>query len=185
MIWTCIPYCPRDVADGADLGWAYNAFADRFPDTDWMCVLDHDVWQTTKSWYRVLEQAVAAHPAAGAFVATVSRLNPDKSGWQMSGPELADADSYRFHWEAGHARLRGFGAKAIDVTDIEQQGWKPLSGAAFCVSLAAWRAIGGAPSGFSQVDWAIHRRLRAAGFKVYHLPGWLVGHHFNRDRSWT
>lgn len=177
MIWVCTPYA-RD--DTRDLGTAYNDYMTRFPDADWVCFLDHDVTQTHKQWYHLLEWSVAhTKPEDGAFVATVSRLNPAKSSWQMAGEALRQEPDIRAHWEEGARRHKEFGAFRVDVTDIEAQGFKPLSGAAFCVRVQAWRAMGGAPEGFLQVDWAIHRQLKAAGYRIYHLPGWYVFHWFN------
>lgn len=185
VIWNFVPYCPANEGApdfvGSDLGAAYNRYIEPLPSGDWACFLDHDVMQTTRKWYRLLEQATVALPGAGAFVATASRLNPTLSGWQMAGLEFSDCDDIVRHWREGERRYQHYGAAAVDVTDIEdKKPCAPLSGAGFCVSVDAWRAVGGAPSGFAQVDWRIHRLLREGGYRIYHLPGWYIYHWFKR-----
>jgi GT2 family glycosyltransferase len=186
MIWNFVPYCPlNEGAEGVvgkDLGTMYNRYIEPVPAGDWACFLDHDVMQTTRYWYRLLEQATKALPDAGVFVAATNRLNPLRSAWQMAGEALETCDDITVHWQEGHARYSKYGAEVVDVTDIEDSSSLvvPLSGTAFCVSVDAWRAVGGAPSGFTQVDWRIHRRMREGGYRVYLLPGWYVYHWFRR-----
>jgi GT2 family glycosyltransferase len=166
---------------GRDLGWAYNREMLRTPDdSDWVCLLDADTMPTTKIDFRdILEAAIAAEPEAGAFLAVTNRLSRTCSAWQMIN-ELPDNDfNILHHLEAGKERTQRFGAELQDVTNIDvNSSYAPLSGFAFVVQKATWRAMGGFLEGRGMygIDWDAHRRIRATGKRIYLLKGWYVFH---------
>jgi GT2 family glycosyltransferase len=179
MIYPMIPWCPDDIRGGRDLGWAYNQFASIVPDDDWFLFMDGDALPTsTKLWLRLLEKAVLLQPDAGAFVPMTTGLNLQMSGWQMLLDLNGTHDLEAFYRE-GWARWHSKGVQMVDVTDIEEENpnYRPFSGVAFLIQKRTWVEIDGSPEGkMAFNDWAIHRKLRAAGKRVYLLPGWVVYH---------
>ncbi len=184
-----MPFCHRHEGDprGEDLGDAYNNYMELIPDADWVCFMDHDICQTTRSWFRLIEDAIEAKPSAGAFVPMVSRLNRSKSGWQMIPGCDIENDSMRHHWGVGNDRFREHRGRLRDVTDVEfeddNNGYKPFSGCAFVVAKSTWNLLGGAKHSFLQVDWDLHRRIRELGKRIYLIESWYIYHWFSLDKN--
>lgn len=187
-IWTMIPYCHRDepakpvgtVGQGNDLGHAYNRCMALIPEGDWACFIDHDVFFTTKVWFRQIEEAIQQQPDAGMFCAFTNRLSASKSQWQMIGdPTEEDVKALRVY---GGKIERRFGARLREVTtDKQRKGLQPNSGFFMVISKATWTLIGGAPHGKGQVDYAIHRAIEKAGKKIYLIEGLFLYHWFRPD----
>jgi hypothetical protein len=170
--------CRPDAGEpqGYDIGCGYNELFWHFDPDCWLCVMDQDVCQTTRTtWDRLLRKAIGEHPEAGAFCAMTNRLMRWVSSWQMVPEEYEYERDIVKHFALGARLAKEHGTKTIDVTDIEQAGHKPLSGMAFVIQQKAWMQIGPITR-IRECDWEIHRRLRAAGRRVYLLPGWYVFH---------
>lgn len=189
-LWTLIPYCHRQEGSppGYDVGLAYNQSMALVPDGDWAVILDHDVSFTSRTWFRLVEEAIRTQPDAGAFVPVTNRLVPTLSGWQMAQEVDVQNNDMVYHWSIGHARRSQFGASVQDVTDIDKHGGAALfSGFCFIVSKATWTLIGGAQegSGMYGVDWGIHDRIRSHGKRVYLLPGLYLYHWYKYDKRFS
>lgn len=183
-IWNFVPYCPHSEGKppGMDIGMVYNEYMALVPSGDWATFMDHDIALTSKKWFRLVEHAIRQHPEAGAFVAMTNRLNKAKSGWQITDRIDPNNGVMADHRALGEDLARSPGSTLRDVTNIEDDGWCPLSGFFFVVSKSAWETIGGAPEGhgLNWVDWSIHQRLRAAGLRVYLIEGLYVYHWHSR-----
>jgi GT2 family glycosyltransferase len=185
-----IPVCPEHAGKkpGTDLGWAYNKMASVVPDGDWILFIDGDALNvSTRYWFRLIERAIAKEPEAGAFVPYTTGLAHSMSGWQMLKHLHGTHDLAAF-WKEGWERFTKYGIQMTDVTDIEDinRNYRPFSGVSFCVSKRTWLEIGGSPEGsFTFNDWAIHRKIRAAGKRVYLIKGWLVYHFGHQLRQYS
>ena len=181
-IWTMIPYCHRDEGEssGNDLGHAYNRCMQLIPDDDWACFIDHDVFFTTKTWFRMIEEAIAQQPDAGMFCARTNRLSKSHSQWQMLGdPTQENVKALRVY---GGKVERKFGASLRDVTtDKQRRRMCPSSGFLMVISKATWTLIGGSQHGNVQVDYTIHRAIEKAGKKIYLIEGLFLYHWFRPD----
>lgn len=178
-IWVLVPWCLRSQRSrdgGIDIGAAYDDYMGliREPD-DWGLLLDHDAAFTTRSWYRVVERAVASRPDAGMFVAKTNRLRPRRSGWQMHGDPNCH-DMVELH-RVGMELEDRYGSQVRDVTTDEiRKSRRPASGFFMCIQKRTWDEMGGAPSGFRGVDYQIHQRIEALGKRIYLLEGVLMYH---------
>lgn len=151
-------------ATDRNLGAAYNRAMALVPEDDWAAFFDHDMMLTTREWYPQLEEAVAFQPGAGAFVAMTNRI---AAPWQQIG-DPNNHDVYH-HRQFGAERL-----KARTLLDITHT--KGFGGVLFCVSKAAWQAVGGFPDGLLCVDHGLHFKLQRAGYKVWLLESLYVYH---------
>lgn len=150
-----------------NLGRAYNAEMDRLPEGDWAIFVDHDVLVgLTRDWYRLIAEAVAAIPDAGAFVAVTNRID---AVWQRA--DEADRENHDIGYHTGLALQRARRRTVLDITET-----KGFGGATFAVSKAAWRAAGGFADGMLCVDHSLHFGLQRAGRRVYLLESLYVYH---------
>lgn len=179
MIYPALPHCPSADGDpkGRDVGLAYNRFMALLAPEDWAVLIDHDTMVCSRAWFPLLETAIAEHPEAGAFVPVTNRLDRKKSGWQLAADPGPLEMNIERHYEAAEKHRLRYGANAVDVTDVEEEGkGRPFSGFWFAVQKRTWTLIDGAPRGWRTIDWQIHRRIRAAGKRVFLLPGIYVFH---------
>ena len=149
-----------------NLGAAYNRAMALLPDGGWAVMIDHDAMNTTREWFRLIAEAIAFLPEAGAFVAVTNRID---AFWQRA--EEADIDNHDigYHTAIGTARLAR--RTLLDITET-----KGFGGVLFAVSKAAWREAGGFADGMLCVDHSLHFGLRRAGRRVYLLDGLYVYH---------
>lgn len=165
---------------GNDLGHAYNRGMALIPDGDWACFIDHDAYFTTKTWFRLIEEAIAQQPDAGMFCARTNRLTQRKSKWQMIGdPAENNIKKLRYY---GIRLEEKFGSELREVTTRKQRGGlEPNSGFFMVISKTTWTLIGGAQHGKGRVDYAIHEAIQKAGKKIYLIMGLFMYHWFRSD----
>jgi GT2 family glycosyltransferase len=172
---------------GGDLGHAYSKNMRLIGVDDWAVFQDHDAMPCNRRWFDLIEDAIAQEPEAGAFVAVTNRLDRAKSDWQMTLEEevRTDENDMHEHWRVGLSRRERFEGELVDVTDIEDVGVsRPFSGFSFAISRRTWDEIDGWNlHGFYQVDWAIHRRIRELGRRIFLIPAWYVYHWFRWDKT--
>lgn len=162
MILTMMPY-----ASDRNLGRAYNEAMAILPEDAWAVFLDHDAMHTTREWYRLIEEAVAFLPDAGAFVAVTNRID---AAWQRATETDPENHDIGYHTRIGLERLKR--RTLLDITET-----KGFGGVCFAVSKAAWRQL---PTGFADgllcVDHSLHFGLQRAGRSVYLLENLYVYH---------
>lgn len=150
-----------------NLGAAYNEAMALLPDGSWAVFTDHDsIVGLTREWFRVIADAVAFQPEAGAFVAVTNRID---AAWQRA--EEADRDNHDIGYHTAVALERLKRRTLLDITDT-----KGFGGVCFALSKTAWAEAGGFADGLLCVDHSIHFRLRAAGRRVYLLENLYVYH---------
>lgn len=192
MIYTCIPYAPKE--HDRDLAWAYNKFMEMLPnDDDWGCFIDHDAMFTTYDWYHQLCEIVKNHPEYSCFTSMVNR---EYTAWQI--PKGVDEDNHDvfYHRRLG-ARLstENYG-KVKDVTacadlpeppKVAPPATSPLSGTLIMYKKSVWKDIP-----FRQykkdsifgVDNLIHIDVRDKGYKVGLMTG-IYLYHWHRPTKAT
>lgn len=150
-----------------NLGAAYNAEMARLHDDDWAVFIDHDaIVGLTRDWFRVVAEAVAFLPQAGAFVAVTNRID---AVWQRAAEVDPNNHDIGYHTAAALARLTQ--RTLLDITET-----KGFGGVCFAVSKTAWRAAGGFADGLLCVDHSLHFGLQRAGKRVYLLEALYVYH---------
>lgn len=161
MIVPMMPY-----ASDMNLGRSYNECMDRLRHDDWACFLDHDAMHTTRDWFRLIEEAIAFQPGAGAFVAVTNRID---AVWQRAAESDRENHDIGYHTRIGLARLKK--RTLLDITDT-----KGFGGVCFAVSRRGWLAAGGFADGLLCVDHSLHFGLQRAGLTVWLLENLYVYH---------
>lgn len=174
MIYTFVPYCPPDVGEGRDLGYAYNRCMGLIGADDWALFLDHDAMFLTPDWYPQVCGVVERHPDAGLFTAVTNRVgNPAQV---VRHPALIDSHDVVKHRELARRRREAYRHRTLDVTRSRAY----VSGVVLLLSKRAWEAVRARNgTGFERgfyVDNALHRDVAAAGFGVRIMEGVYVYH---------
>lgn len=170
MIITSTPYCPASEGaapePGRDYGYAINCVMERLREHDWLFLYEHDLFLTTRTWYRRLERAVLQKPNAGFF--TVMRY-PAVTAW--SAPQEAKPGQYdiRYHRKLGAQIEKAYEGRVDDVTEYEKLPSGLATAGIFLVKKAVWAEVGGFKAGFKEekIDYDFHNRVRATGRKCY------------------
>ncbi len=149
-----------------NLGRAYNDAMALLPDDGWAVFIDHDAMNTTREWFRLIAEAIAFKPDAGAFVAVTNRID---CAWQRAQETDRENHDIGYHTRIGLARLKR--RTLLDITDT-----KGFGGVCFALSKAAWREAGGFADGLLCVDHSIHFGLQRTGRRIYLLEGLYVYH---------
>lgn len=162
MILTMTPF-----ALDRNLGRAYNEAMAALPGGSWAIFVDHDAMVgLTREWYRVITDAIAFKPDAGAFVAVTNRID---AAWQRA--EEADRENHDIGYHTRLALDRLQRRTLLDITDT-----KGFGGVCFALSRAAWAQAGGFADGLLCVDHSIHFGLQRCGRRVYLLEALYVYH---------
>jgi len=179
MIHTYIPYCPSDIDDGKNLGFAYNTFMKLIGEDDWACFLDHDAMFTTPDWYRQLESAIEKYPDAGEFCVCTNRIGNLRQ--LHADPSVANFSHN--HDMMLHRRIGAELQKQnyLEVIEYKKKEGRGLSGVALLTSKRAWNLVGGFSDGFLGVDWDYTFRCANKGLKNYILRGVYV-YHWYREK---
>jgi hypothetical protein len=150
-----------------NLGRAYNDAMALLPDGGWAIFTDHDaIVGLTREWYRLIAEAIAFRPDAGAFVAVTNRID---ATWQRAGEADRENHDIGYHTRIAIERLKR--RTLLDITKT-----KGFGGVCFALSKAAWRDAGGFADGLLCVDHSIHFGLQRAGRRIYLLEGLYVYH---------
>jgi GT2 family glycosyltransferase len=174
MIHTYIPYCPKDLEGGKDLGLAYNKFMEIVPDDDWVCFLDHDATWTTRDWYHQLEEIIERNPDVGLLTTVTNRIgNPHQLITKFLDRD--NHDIYR-HREVGKKLQQSLRHHLVDVTDGQL-----ISGVVLLLKKSTWKKVGGFKDGFLSVDNDMHSKVKNAGMKVCIMSGVYVYHWYRGD----
>lgn len=150
-----------------NLGRAYNNAMGLLPEGGWAIFTDHDaIVGLTRDWFRLIAEAIAFKPEAGAFVAVTNRID---ATWQRASE--ADPENHDIGYHTAIALERKRRRTLLDITDT-----KGFGGVCFAVSKDAWRAAGGFADGLLCVDHSLHFGVRRAGRRVYLHEGLYVYH---------
>lgn len=173
MIYTNIPYCPKE--HGKDIGLAYNKFMELLKPDDYAIFLDHDAMWTTYTWYHQIEENLAKRPQIEAFTCLTNRVF---CKWQLANVDRKSNDIV-YHREMGELILeknRGI------VTEQTTNHW--MSGMMIGLKKSAWLKMGKFKSGMLGVDNRFHQSLRRMGIKLWLMNDTYVYHYYsNSDLS--
>jgi hypothetical protein len=172
MIFVNIPYCPKDIKEGYDLGWAYNRFMETIGQDDWAVFLDHDAMFTTSNWYRQIEATISTvHPKC-ALTGMTNRVG---CPWQVVPGINKKNHDIRYHRNVG----RICASKDKALRDMTKQS--PMSGVLIILSKQAWSAGAKFESGFFGVDNSLHLAMRRIGGHIWLMPSLYVYHWYRGD----
>jgi len=171
MIYTHIPYCPKD--RGKDIGFSYNNFMKLLGEDDWACFLDHDAMFTTKDWYHQLQDIIDTNPEVGLFSAMTNRIGnmPQK----LIGINSENHD-IKYHREIGKKLQQMY----YSSLQLEHGNWR-ISGVVILISKQIWKTVGGFKSGFLSVDNDIHNKCIEHNIPVGIMNGVYVYHWYRGD----
>lgn len=184
-IWNFIPYCHYDKGK-KDLAQSYRHYMELIPDKDWAVLMDHDIFITTKQWFRVCESAIERYPNAGMFTCLTSRhLRPHRAKWKVF-PGLNNCFDVRRLASIGEALYKKQKNKFKEVTTTEQRnGGNYTTGYFMLIRKAAWSIIEPyvKQHGRGNIDHSIHKEMEKAGLKIYLMEGLLVFHYAKAGRK--
>lgn len=153
-----------------NIGKAYNTFASIVPKGAWICFMDADTIPTTPDYGTLIENIITANPKVEAFTCVTNRIG---CPWQIAEGSDWGNDDMRYHRQFGLEQKNKYNVFIEDVTDKKHV----MSGHFMCIKKAVWDKIGGAPEkGMLGVDNEIHRRIKAAGIRLYLAKGLYVYH---------
>lgn len=164
---------------GADknLGATYNRLMLNV--TDWVCFLDHDILNVNPSWYHIL-LSVTKHLGhdAGWITGVTNRI---ACPYQYC-PDAPKGDDILDHMRYAKRRFTTHEANAylIDPNAITLE----FSGFMILTHRAAWEVAGGFCDGFLGVDNDYHKKLIAAEYRTYVLPGLYMYHIYGAKNQW-
>jgi len=167
---TVVAAIPYDVE--RNLGRAYNGAMEDAEPGQWVAFLDHDAMLTTGHWRQQLTRAIADNPHAGLITAVTNRIGCRR----QVAPGCPDGHRLHEHWDFGRRMVDAHGSAAVDVT-----GGPRMSGVLLCLSRETWERIGGFRNGFFGVDNRAHESVKAAGLRVYMMPGLYLYHWYRGD----
>ena len=172
MIYTNIPYAPKECGN-KNLGCAYNKFMEMLPnDDDWACFLDHDAMFTTSTWYLQLNDIIEKYPDAGAFTCRTNRcaVRPQLIG----GIDNTNHDIL-YHRQIGEYLQEKY---YDDVWNFHsrRKPYELFSGSLIVVKKSAWEKIGGFVDGMFHVDSKFRIDINANEIPFYIMNGVYVYH---------
>lgn len=164
-IWYNVPWSSEK-----NLGKAYNEFAALVPDDAWICFMDADTIPTTSDYGALIESIIRQNPEAEAFTCVTNRIG---CPWQIAEGSDWESDDMRYHRRFGMSCHMLHGATLEDVTDKKHL----LSGQFICITKKLWNDIGGVKEdGMLGIDNDLHRRIKAAGRRLFLSKGLYVYH---------
>lgn len=155
-----------------NLGRAYNGAMETAAIGEWVAFLDHDAMFTTGHWRQQLRDAIDANSDAGLITAVTNRIGCRR----QIAPGCPDGHRLGDHFGFGAGLVEAHGSAVVDVT-----GGPRISGVLLCLSRETWERIGGFRDGFFGVDNRVHEAVRAAGLRVYMMPGLYLYHWYRGD----
>lgn len=158
-----IPYEP-----GRQLGFAYNRCMESVK--DWVLFMDQDLFICNPHWYDICLNAIneVGHKA-GWITCKTNRILCKQQKQPLE--EGQDTDNVLDHIKISRKLWEEHGNSIVDIGKAGN-----FSGFFMLTHKKAWEDVGGFIDGFSKVDVTYSKRLRAAGYKRYVLPGLYVYH---------
>lgn len=153
-----------------NLGRAYNKAFEGIPDTDWVCLLDHDVMFLTPDAIGLMHEYVRSYPETGIFTCFTNRVHPLATEQLLDGT-VNENTCIKYHTERAYNQKR-FG---ITVKEINHA----ISGYLMLVSKKTWNEIK-----FPQylkclgVDNLFSQEILNAGKKIYRMDSVYIFHSY-------
>lgn len=183
MIYTHIPYCPKD--KGKDLGYAYNKFMEKLDPEDWAVFLDHDAMFTTYNWYHQIEEIINNYSDIGAIYATTNGTSHKNQLCLVTGLDLNDKRNiYNVHDIKLHRKIGKKIQEKNKLTMTNAENFNPLSGMVIIIQKQTWTEIGGCKSGFLGVDNDIFRKVKKLKNKRVYIAEGLYVYHWYREENY-
>ncbi len=153
-----------------NIGRSYNKSMSLIGDGDWACFLDGDAVHTTTYFGKRIEEIIKANPSFSLFTCYTNRIG---CPYQIApGVDLKSNDQ-AYHRILGEKIWDSNKSKVIDIT--HEVGL--LSGVLILINKDAWSKAGKfKEEKMLGIDNDIHKKVRAAGFKVGLMKGIYVQH---------
>jgi GT2 family glycosyltransferase len=172
MIHIKIPF-----AEDKNLGWAYNQAFDNVPESDWVCLIDHDVLFLTPDAINLMYEYVRSFPETGIFTCFTNRIHP-LSVEQLLNGQVSENFSIDFHTQLAYNQKR-FG---VTVTEIKHV----ISGFLMLVSKQTWEKIKFPEHGKCLgVDNLFSQGVLNEGKKIYRMDSLYVWHSYRMTNGIT
>lgn len=162
---------------GRKLARAYNR-AMETATTEWVLLLDWDLFACNPFWYDMCVEAVkqveGAKPPAGVITCVTNRIgNP-----AQKATDAPESDDVLEHMRYAKALYGRYGNEVKRIPGA-------LSGFFMLTNKTAWRAAGGFDEGRQRllgVDNFYSRDLNRAGYALYGMPGLYYYHIYRRKK---
>lgn len=164
-----IPYIP-----GRKLAYAYNQAMEQAK-TDWVLLLDWDLFACNPFWYDMCVHAVEqVGEDAGWITCFTNRIgNPGQKA-----PDPPQSHNTMEHVAYAKVMYNTFGGSVVRIKGA-------LSGFFMLTNKRVWRRVGGFDTkrnGLNGVDNSYSRDIQRAGFKLYAMPG-LYYYHIYKQKT--
>ena len=166
FIEVVIPYEPCKNA-----GIAYNRAMKRAH--DWVLIMDHDIFWCNPNWYEAFLEAVIRLGHQAGWISAVTNRTQDGRQKSHGCPEESDNLIDHIRWaeqvwdKHGTATVEGSGDTGFTILTHKQ----------------AWQDVGGFTETGFHVDGDYYKKILAAGYKTYVMPGNYVYHLQNRKNE--
>lgn len=169
-----IPYEP-----GLKLAYAYNR-AMQLSSSEWVLLLDHDLFICNRWWYNMCLEAIAKAPAnCGWITAVTNRIgNKNQKAASKRGLEIPVTEDLSEHCSFAKALYSEWGSQLLRCRGA-------MSGFFILTRKTAWEAAGGFDENRKRllgVDNVYSRDLARAGYTFYKLPGLYFYHMYRKKR---
>lgn len=162
-----------------NLGRAYNKAFEGIQETDWVCLIDHDVMFLTPDAIGLMHEYVRSFPETGIFTCYTNRIHPLAADQLLDG-KINENTCVKYHTERAYNQKR-FG---ITVTEINHM----ISGFLMLISKRTWNELK-----FPEtmkclgVDNFYSQAVLDAGKKIYRMESLYVWHTYRindiKDKS--
>jgi GT2 family glycosyltransferase len=153
-----------------NLGRAYNKAFEDIEESDWVCLIDHDVLFLTPDAINLMYEYVRSYPDTGIFTCYTNRIHPLACDQLLNG-QLSENFNIDFHTQLAYNQKR-FG---IHVTEINHV----ISGFLMLVSKRTWNKIKFPEHGKCLgVDNLFSQAVLNEGKKIYRMDSLYVWHSY-------
>jgi SAM-dependent methyltransferase len=179
-IWTNIAWDDNEFGRRC-MGRAYNACLDKFPESDWLAIIDHDAMFTIYDWYTQLQNIIENNPKAKAFTARSNRLGSRKQMIPGVDPHNHDIS---YHRKLGKYLSKKYYGQTTPYKNPDDRGH--YSGTFLCVHIGTMKHLGGFPiTGITLgQDNLIQVKLLDAGHEFHVCNGIYLYHWYRADQPY-
>lgn len=160
-----------------NLGATYNRLMQDV--SDWVCFLDHDILNVNPNWYKICTAAIETIGHDAGWITGVTNRIACPFQICYDAPKDDDIMAHMAYAKNRYSRHQA-NAHLIDKDNMLLE----LSGFMILTHKEAWEATGGFCDGFLGVDNDYHRKILAAGYNTYVLPGLYMYHIYGAKNEW-
>jgi GT2 family glycosyltransferase len=145
---------------------------------DWVCFLDHDILQLNPNWYHMCLSAIKSVGYSAGWITGMTNAIACSHQFKPHAPKNANILA---HIDFAKKEYNSHSNKLIMMEDNVPL---PFSGFMILTHKKAWEKTGGFMDGFLGVDNDYYKKLEAAGYARYVMPGLYMYHIYGDKKRW-